>query len=52
MSDNRPLSTALFPDRVSAERGYGLLTERGYGKGDVNLAMSDETRRSFAASGI
>ena len=50
MNDNRPLTTTLFPDRASAERGYGLLTERGYDKDDVNLAMSDETRKTFASS--
>ncbi len=51
MSDNRPLTTTLFPDRASAERGYEMLSGRGYGKDDVNLAMSDETRKTFAASG-
>src|SRR6476469_2078308 len=37
--------TGLFPDRDSAERAYGSLTERGYGQDDVNLVMSDETRK-------
>ncbi len=37
--------TGLFRDRESAERAYGSLTERGYGQDDVNLVMSDETRR-------
>src|SRR5678816_2178878 len=39
------LVTGLFPDRESAERAYGSLTERGYGQDDVNLVMSDETRK-------
>lgn len=47
----RPLMTGMFPDRASAERGYSALTERGYSKDDVNLAMSDETRKHFAAAG-
>lgn len=51
MNDNRPLTTTLFPDRASAERGYSMLTERGYGKDDVNLAMSDETRKTFVDAG-
>ena len=51
MNDNRPIATTLFPDRAAAERGYTALTERGYGKDDVNLAMSDETRKSFIATG-
>src|SRR5216683_6252658 len=41
---NRPLS-GLFRDRESAERAYHSLRERGYTKDDVNLLMSEETRR-------
>lgn len=37
--------TGLFRDRDSAEQAYGALTSRGYGKDDVNLLMSDETRK-------
>ena len=37
--------TGLFSDRESAERAYGSLEKRGYGKDDVNLVMSDETRK-------
>jgi hypothetical protein len=52
MAADRPLMTGLFPDRDSAERGYSALTERGYSNDDVNLAMSDETRKKhFAAAG-
>ena len=44
--------TGLFRDRDSAERAYQSVTERGYDRNDVNLVMSDETRkRHFAASG-
>src|SRR4026207_42576 len=39
------LVTGLFPDRESAERAYGSMVERGYGQDDVNLVMSDETRK-------
>jgi uncharacterized protein YjbJ (UPF0337 family) len=39
--------TGLFRDRESAERAYGSLSERGYGKDDVNLMMSDETRNKY-----
>lgn len=45
MSADRPLMTGLFPDRESAERGYNALTERGYTDRDVNLAMSEDTRK-------
>ena len=43
--------TGLFPDRDSAERAYGSMTSRGYSQDDVNLVMSDETRKHFTADG-
>jgi hypothetical protein len=49
MNEDRPLVTGLFTDRESAERGYNALTERGYKPEDVNLAMSDETRKKYFA---
>lgn len=45
MATDRPLMTGLFPDRDSAERGFNALTERGYKQEDVNLVMSDDTRK-------
>jgi len=39
--------TGLFRDRSSAEQAYGSLTGRGYGKDDVNLVMSDATRKKY-----
>ena len=39
------LVTGMFRDRESAERAYGSLTSRGYSDKDVNLLMSDETRK-------
>jgi len=52
MAADRPLMTGLFPNRDSAERGYSALTGRGYSTADVNLAMSDNTRKKhFAAAG-
>lgn len=42
--------TGLFADRASAERAYELASSRGYGKDDINLVMSQDTRkRQFAA---
>lgn len=35
----------MFRDRESAERAYNALHERGYSKDDVNLMMSDDTRK-------
>ena len=37
--------TSLFPDRSSAERAYSDVSARGYGQDDVNLVMSDDTRK-------
>lgn len=50
MSNERPLMTGLFPDRESAELGYGSLSDRGYGKDDINVVMSDDTRKRDFAS--
>ncbi|MDB5777269.1 MAG: hypothetical protein JWP38_3402 [Herbaspirillum sp.] len=53
-SDSRPdsatrsrLVTGLFLDRESAERAYRTVTDLGYDRGDVNLIMSDETRKRY-----
>ena len=43
--DNSGMLTGLFRDRDSAEQAYNSLSERGYDKKDVNLVMSDETRK-------
>lgn len=40
-----PYVTGLFRDRSSAERAYQSLSDRGYTKDDLNLVMSDETRK-------
>ena len=44
-SNSGRLVTGLFPDRDSAERAYGAVHERGYDAKDVNLMMSDDTRK-------
>jgi hypothetical protein len=44
--ENR-MMTGLFKDRESAEGAYRSLTSRGYGKDDVNLLMSDDTRKKY-----
>ena len=43
--------TGLFRDRESAERAYDSVTTRGYSEDDVNLLMSDETRKKHFAEG-
>ncbi|WP_367850149.1 hypothetical protein [Rhodoferax sp. WC2427] len=50
---NGHLVTGIFPDRDRAESAFGAATERGYSKDDVNLVMSDETRkRHFTGSTV
>lgn len=39
-------TTGMFRDRQSAERAYQSMHDRGYGKDDVNLLMSDDTRKT------
>lgn len=43
--------TGLFRDRESAERAYQSVAERGYGRDDVNLVMSDDTRKRHFEGG-
>ncbi|MBL0032868.1 MAG: hypothetical protein IPP27_12100 [Bacteroidetes bacterium] len=48
MSDkrsDRQMLTGMFADRESTEQAYSSLNERGYTKDDINLVMSDETRK-------
>lgn len=46
MNNTRPLVTGLFPDRTSAEAAYSAAEARGYTSNDMNMAMSDETRKT------
>src|SRR5450755_3455084 len=50
-ASNSRLVTGLFPNRDSAERAYGDISSRGYHHDDVNVVMSDDTRkRHFSAA--
>jgi len=47
INDSHPnMVTGLFPDRRSAEHAYSAITSRGYAKDDINLVMSDQTRKA------
>ena len=46
-SRQRSMVTGMFRDRESAERAYHALPARGYSDRDINLAMSDDTRRRY-----
>jgi hypothetical protein len=39
--------TAIFKDSESVERAYEFVAQRGYDTGDINVVMSDETRRRY-----
>ncbi len=39
------LLTGMFRDRESSEQAYNTLQDRGYKKDEINLVMSDETRK-------
>lgn len=45
----RRMLTGTFKDRESAERAYNNLQSRGYTKDDINLVMSDDTRKKHFA---
>lgn len=42
---DKGMLTGMFRDRESTERAYNTLNERGYSNDDINLLMSDETRK-------
>ena len=50
-SQQRRMVTGMFRDRESAERAYQALPSRGYSERDLNLAMSDDTRKRYFAEG-
>ncbi|NEW82982.1 MAG: hypothetical protein GZ094_11535 [Mariniphaga sp.] len=43
--------TGMFSDRESTENAYDTLHQRGYTKDDINLVMSDETRKKHFSKG-
>jgi hypothetical protein len=43
------MMTGMFRDRESAERAYNALHTRGYKQDDINLLMSEDTRKKHFA---
>ena len=39
--------TALFKDSKGVERAYQSVAKRGYAIGDINVVMSDDTRKKY-----
>lgn len=56
MKDNittgRGMLTGMFKDRESTVHAYNSLHERGYTKDDINLVMSDETRKKHFSGDV
>ena len=49
---DRGMLTGMFRDRESTEHAYNELQERGYEKDDINLVMSDETRKKHFSGDV
>ena len=49
---DRGMLTGMFSDRESLEHAYNTLHERGYNKDDINLVMSDETRKKHFSGDV
>jgi len=52
MTTDRGMLTGMFRDRESTENAYNTLHERGYTKDDINLVMSDETRKKHFSGDV
>lgn len=51
-NSNRSMMTGMFRDRESTENAYNALQERGYEKDDINLVMSDKTRKKHFSNEV
>ncbi len=47
---NKKWLTGMFLDRESTENAYSVLHDRGYTNAEINLVMSDETRKKYFKS--
>ncbi len=45
-TSEKRLLTGMFRDRESTENAYNALHDRGYSKDDINLVMSNDTRKT------
>lgn len=52
-SSDRRMLVGMFHDRASVEKAYKLLHEKGYTKDEINVVMSDKTRKTqFSADEV
>src|SRR6266478_6592073 len=47
MTNNSKMVTGLFRDSESVERAYEIVSQRDYGMADINVVMSEDTRRRY-----
>ncbi len=52
MSAERNMLTGMFRDRESTENAYKTLQEKGYTKDEINLVMSEETRKKHFSGDV
>jgi len=52
MTTDRGMLTGMFRDRESTENAYNTLHERGYTKDDINLVMSEDTRKKHFSGDV
>ena len=45
--NSKKIVTGLFRDSESVERAYEVVAQRDYGTADINVVMSDDTRRRY-----
>ena len=48
-NNEKRMVTGMFRDRESAEKAYDALEEKGYTKDEINVMMSDDTRKRYFA---
>ena len=51
MTSDRRMLTGMFSDRDSVENAYSALHKRGYTKDDIDLVMTDDTRKKHFTKG-
>lgn len=49
---NQRMLTAIFRDRRSTERSFSWLLDRGYVPEEINLLMSEHTRKGQGFQGV
>jgi hypothetical protein len=49
--ENSGMLTGMFNDRESSESAYRSLRDRGYSDDDINVLMSDDTRKKWYGDG-